>query len=169
MRRTCCGVRVKAIASGVEGTMVRLAVDPDALVHLLRTVELIAGVGHRVRRVPSCLAHLVELRPGHPHVIGLDGQNAGCRRQKFLLLQEGRRTGIGRHADILEEHAAEQEVHLASERVEIIAEPCGLRHSSEAGVEVDRRPIDRVATECLAVISNMRELVLGQFLDARLA
>src|SRR5687767_4383499 len=61
MRRTCCGVRVKAIASGGGRHNVRLAIDPDTLIHIFRTVELVASIGNSVCGVPSCLAHLIEL------------------------------------------------------------------------------------------------------------
>ena len=94
-------------------------------------------------------------------MIGLNLQNGGGRFDELLLLEQGRRTGIAGHADILKQHAAEQEVHVVGERV-------GLRQAGrlgdgrEAVLEVNRRAVNRLAAQGLAVEADMREFVLRE-------
>src|SRR5829696_5771536 len=145
----------------IGGHEVRLAVAFDALVLVARPIELIAGGRQRVRRILSLLAHLVELRARHAHVISLDRQNAGCRLNKLLLLQDRRGAGVSGDADILEQHPAEKEVHVVGEGVEL-GKSRTFGCSREPGLEINRRTADRLAAERLAAEADMRELVLSQ-------
>src|SRR5215207_5294367 len=87
---------------------------------------------------------------------------AAAASTNSLLLQDGGRPGVGRDADILEEHAAEKEVHVVGEGVEL-GQPRSLGGGGEASLEIDRRPADGLAAESLAIEPDMGELVLGQF------
>jgi hypothetical protein len=77
-------------------------------------------------------------------MVGLDRQDGGCRFDEFLALEQGCRAGIGGHADILKQHTAEQEVHVAGKRVEI-RHVERLGDSLEAGFEVDGWPGNSLA------------------------
>jgi hypothetical protein len=111
---------------------------------------------------PALLAHFVELRAGHAHVVGLDGEDARRRFHELLLLQDGGSAGIGRDADILKEHPAEKEIHIVGEGIEL-GEPRSLGGSREPSLEIDRRTADRLPAKRLAIEADMSQLVLGQF------
>jgi hypothetical protein len=109
------------------------------------------------------VAHLKEMRTGHPHVIGLDREDAGRCVEELLLLDQRGCAGVGGNADILEQHAAEQEAHFIGEGIEI-GKTGSLRSCSETSIEIDGRPAHRLTAQRLAVEPHMRQLILGQFL-----
>ncbi len=78
-----------------------------------------------------------------------------------LFLQDWRSACIGCDADILEQHATEQEVHVIGEGVELGKSRLGC--SGESGLEINRRTAHRLTAERLPVEADMPELVLGQF------
>jgi hypothetical protein len=151
-----------------EGDAVRIgrhkigpSVTLDALILVPRPVQFVAGRRDCVCGFLRSLAHLIELRASHAHVIGLNGQDAGSRLNELLLFQDGRCSCVGRDADILEEHAAEEEVHVIGERIEL-RKPGPLGCSCKTGFEVDCRPADCLVAQRLAVEPHVRQLVLRQ-------
>ncbi len=104
---------------------------------------------------------IIKLRAGHAHVIGFYRQDSGRCLYELLFLQNWRSACIGCDADILEQHATEQEVHVIGEGVELGKSRLGC--SGESGLEINRRTAHRLTAERLPVEADMPELVLGQF------
>ena len=160
------GVRVhqkaRSQTTGIGGNEIGLAVTLDALILVLWPVKFVAGGRDRVCGFLRFFTHLVELRASHAHVVRFDGEDAGRRLNELLLLEDGGCAGVGRHANILEEHPAEKEVHVIGEGVEL-GKSCTFGCSREPSLEIDRRTADRLPAKRLAIEADMSQLVLGQF------
>src|SRR3712207_8904921 len=63
-------------------------------------------------------------------VVGLHRENARRRVEEALVDDERRRTVIGGDSHVLHQHPAQEEVHLAGERIESVAER-SEEHTSE--------------------------------------
>jgi hypothetical protein len=71
---------------------------------------------------------------------------------------------ISRHPDVFHQEPAEQEVHLAGEGIEVVAEtggPGGCREPTE----IDRGTTHGLAPENATVESDVRALILGNLLQ----
>src|SRR4029453_8333711 len=82
-------------------------------------------------------ASLIELRARHAHVVGLNREDSRNVALLGLVLNQRRGAFVAGDADILEEHATEQEVELVGERAEVVTEPGRLTDRGKATGEVN--------------------------------
>ena len=106
-------------------------VDTNSLICNHRTAEHIVPSRNLARGVLGKMSESIKKSAQNPCVVRFYGKNSGGRRQIAIVSKQTRSAMIRSHSNILEDKAANEEVHFVGKRIKAISKSCRLRQRIE--------------------------------------